>query len=288
MIENQINKNNWKKSFYIIVIGQSISIIGSGAVQFSLIWWLTNKFESANVLSLAAFLMFMPQAILGPFVGVWVDRLKRKNIIIASDLFVGLVAMFLALYSYFKVPSLLYICCALGLRSLGGAFQTPAVQSTISLLVPKNELIRVNSINQFLQTGSNLLSPIIGAVMLSILPLYLVLLTDLFGAIIASALIIITKIPELKNVEHGKRNFLLELKEGIGCFISDKALGRHTFILFLCTILYMPLGILFPLMIKENFNGKGLHAGMAQSIYTLGMLLAALIIGILSKKLKIV
>lgn len=40
-MEYQKKENpRWKKRFFTIVAGQTISIIGSSAVQFSLIWWL--------------------------------------------------------------------------------------------------------------------------------------------------------------------------------------------------------------------------------------------------------
>ena len=36
-------EQKWKLPFLLIVIGQSISLIGSSAVQFALIWWITSE-----------------------------------------------------------------------------------------------------------------------------------------------------------------------------------------------------------------------------------------------------
>lgn len=45
--------NKWKKSFLKIAIGQTVSLIGSSAVQFALIWWLAIKTDSPFILSMA-------------------------------------------------------------------------------------------------------------------------------------------------------------------------------------------------------------------------------------------
>jgi len=93
MLMNQHQKNNWKRDFLTIASGQTVSLIGSAAVQFSLIWWLASETGSPIMMSIAGVFVFLPQFILGPFVGVWVDRLSRKTVIIAADLFIGLAAL---------------------------------------------------------------------------------------------------------------------------------------------------------------------------------------------------
>lgn len=44
-------EQKWKLPFFLIVIGQSISLIGSSAVQFALIWWITSETNSALLLT---------------------------------------------------------------------------------------------------------------------------------------------------------------------------------------------------------------------------------------------
>ena len=39
-MENQTK--NWRKQFIPLILGQSISLIGSSAVQFALMWWLAR------------------------------------------------------------------------------------------------------------------------------------------------------------------------------------------------------------------------------------------------------
>ncbi len=52
---------NWKKQFAIIYAGQAFSILGSAAVQFAIIWWLTIQTESAITLTIASVVAFHPK-----------------------------------------------------------------------------------------------------------------------------------------------------------------------------------------------------------------------------------
>ncbi|MHB1394175.1 MAG: hypothetical protein ACYCYE_14120 [Clostridia bacterium] len=98
-----MDKNlNWKKSFFTIYTGQAFSLLSSSAVQFSIIWWITMETGSALALTVASILGFLPQAIIGPFAGVWIDRFDCKRIMILADATVALTGQILA---DFKMPN---------------------------------------------------------------------------------------------------------------------------------------------------------------------------------------
>lgn len=179
-----MEKQQWRKNYLTILSGQTVSLIGSSAVQFALIWWLTNESKSAIMLSVAGLSSYLPQMFLGSFVGVWLDRLKRKYVVIFADLFMGLVAMGLSLWFLFGKPAgYLVVIAALFLRSLANVFHTPSIQAIVPLLVPEEELVKANSWNQFLQSGAFMLGPVLGVMMFAAMPLWLILLTDLIGAV---------------------------------------------------------------------------------------------------------
>jgi len=86
----------WKTQFFTIWAGQAVSLITSAILQMAIILYLTETTGSALVLSLASLVGFLPYAVLGPFIGVLVDRCNRKHIMILSDLVIALAAAILA------------------------------------------------------------------------------------------------------------------------------------------------------------------------------------------------
>lgn len=91
---------HWKRPYFTILSGEAVSMVTSGILQMAIIFYLTEKTGSALVLSLATFFGFLPQAVLGPFIGVWVDRWSRKFVMIGADLFIALAGVVLAVVAF--------------------------------------------------------------------------------------------------------------------------------------------------------------------------------------------
>ncbi len=278
-MDNRVHRDKWEKDFLIIAIGEAISEIGSYAVQFSLIWWIASKTSSPVLLALSGLLAFLPQLFLGPFAGVWIDRLKRKTVIIFADLFIGVVATVYAILFLFGSPPYWSAYAVLGIRAIANVFYTPAVQSVIPMLVPKQGLIRANGWNQFMQSGALMLGPVLGAAMYAVLPLPVILLSDLVGALVASTSIGIIKIPELKREQHQVPNFMKEMKEGFSTFVQDKKLLIVTLAAAIGMIFYMPLSSFFPLMTSDYFHATAWQAGIVQFGYAGGMMICSILVG---------
>ncbi|WP_413537695.1 MFS transporter [Enterococcus malodoratus] len=274
-----MEKQQWRKKYLTILSGQTVSLIGSSAVQFALIWWLTNESKSAIMLSLAGLSAYLPQMLLGPFVGVWLDRLKRKYVVIFADLFMGLVALILSLWFLWGNPGYLVVIAALFLRALANVFHMPSIQAIVPLLVPEEELVKANSWNQFLQSGAFMLGPVLGAAMFAAMPLWLILLTDLIGALAACLTLWIVEVPSIPRSEESMQHYLQELKDGFNVFKEDRPMLVVMFFSFFIMIFYLPLGILFPLMTNVHFELSAWFASVVEFSYAAGMMISAFLIG---------
>src|SRR5215471_14044562 len=89
MTSTQVTSEHWTRRFYTLWTGQALSLLGSQLVQFAIIWYLTQKTNSATTLAIASMMGLLPQVLLSPFIGTWVDRGNRKLILIIAD---GMVA----------------------------------------------------------------------------------------------------------------------------------------------------------------------------------------------------
>src|SRR5215510_16497550 len=89
--------HNWARRFFTLWIGQALSLLGSQLVQFAIIWYLTQTTRSATTLAIASMMGLLPQVILSPFIGTWVDRGNRRFILIAADTMVATATLVLAI-----------------------------------------------------------------------------------------------------------------------------------------------------------------------------------------------
>ncbi|MEA4969666.1 MAG: MFS transporter [Candidatus Pelethousia sp.] len=276
----------WKRGFYTIFAGQTVSLIGSSAVQFALIWWLASGTDSPMMLALSSLVVFLPQLLLGPFAGVWIDRLSRKKVAIAADLFMGFCALAFALVFLAGRPPYWAALLAMGARAVGSVFHTPSIQAITPLLVPQEELMRANGVNQFLQSGAFMLGPVLGAAMFATLPMWAILLTDTLGAVVASSLMLIVPIPELPPKEGEAAHFFDEMKGGLAALMRQKPLWLLTLCATACMAFFLPLSSYYPLMTSSYFRASAWHASIVELAYAGGMMLFAALMGSVGDKAK--
>lgn len=283
---------SWKKKFFTIYLGQAFSIIGSTTVQFAIVWYLTKQTQSALTLTTATIAGFLPGAILGAFAGVFVDRHNRKKIMILADGFIALSSISLALaFLYLGNPSIWFIYLILFLRGLGGTFHMPAMQATIPTLVPQSELTKAGGWASFVTSGSNILAPMLGAVLMDMTSISVVMLVDILGAMFAIICLLLVKIPDIReNMEKQKNNFKNEFKQGFSAIKEDKPLTTTLPHYVLVGILYFPLSSLFPLLVFTHYQGSAIHNGIVDTIFSIGMLISSLLLGLykgLNRKLMV-
>ena len=216
MTQEQTPYKKSVKPFLIIWSGQAVSLLGSQLVQFALIWWLTQTTGSATVLATASLVGLVPQVVLGPFAGVLVDRWNRKIAMLAADGVVALATLLLAYLFWIDVAQIWHVFLILFVRSLGGAFHWPAMQSSTTLMVPEEQLTRMQGLNQTIQGGLNIASAPLGALLLTVLPLQGILFIDVITALFAIVPLLFVFVPQpLRKTAVSQTTFWSDMKEGL-------------------------------------------------------------------------
>lgn len=279
--------NDWKKKFAIIWTGQLFSILSSAIVQFSIVLWISLKTGSAEVLAIATIAALLPQTLLGSFAGVYVDRWNRKVTMIVADSFVALCSAVLALLFYLDVVEIWQIYLLLALRSIGGAFHAPAMQSSIPLLAPETELVRISGVNQAIQSICNIAGPALGAVLIMSFDMSFVLMLDVAGALIACTALMFVAIPNPVNPDKGdSRSVLREMKEGFDALRSNRGMVWIISVDILVTFFVLPVGVLVPLMTLNHFGGDAYQVSLIEMLYGAGMLCGGIVLGVWKMKIR--
>ncbi len=271
--------NNWKRAFAIIWSGQFFSILTSSLVNFAIIIWISLQTGSAEMLAWAAIAALLPQTVIGPFTGALIDRWNRKRIMMLSDTFIALCTLILAFLFWLDIAEIWHIFGLLGLRSIGSAFHMPAMQASVPLLAPTDQLTRIAGVNQIIASVSQIAGPALGAMLITIWKIEYVLLFDVAGALIAVTSLFFVHIPNPEKKEGKERNILKEMKEGVLIILSNRGLS-WVFLYDISVMFFIiPISVLFPLMTLEYFNGTEFQAGIIEAIWSVGALVGGTIMG---------
>ncbi|NLD24160.1 MAG: MFS transporter [Bacteroidales bacterium] len=272
--------NNWKRTFTIIWSGQFFSILTSSLVNFAIIIWLSLQTGSAEMLAWAAIAAMLPQSIIGPFTGALIDRGNRKLVMMLADTFIALCTLLLAILFWLDVAELWHIFALLALRSVGSAFHMPAMQASVPLLAPTDQLTRIAGINQIIASVSQIAGPALGAMLITIWDIEYVLIFDVAGALLAVTSLFFVHIPNPEKQNELERDILKEMKEGAMVVLRNRGLSFVFLYSTLVVFFIVPISVLFPLMTLDYFNGTEFQAGIIEAIWSVGALVGGAIMGV--------
>ncbi len=128
--------------------GQVVSQVGDGISKLALLWFVYSVTGSPLKTSIIGILQTAPAIVLAPFIGVAVDRLPKKALLILSDLLraftIGLVPCWMSIDS-FSVGSL-YVLVVL--HAVATAVFTPALTAAVPSLVSRSQYTAANALLQ--------------------------------------------------------------------------------------------------------------------------------------------
>ena len=276
-----MHKENWFKTYLYIWVGQFVSLLTSSAVNFAVIIYLSLHYKSAEVLAYAGISGLLPQAIIGPFAGVYIDRWDRKKVMIYADAFIALCTFLMSFAFIEGEANLIFVYSLLVCRSLGQAFHTPAMQAIAPLIVPEEKLLKVSGINQMLQSVSMIAGPALGTFAITYLPISKVLYLDVIGASLAIFSLLFVTIPKLaqQTEESDISSVVSDLKLGFAEIHKNKGLYLLFVYAILTTFFVMPVAIMYPLLTIEHFKGGKWEMSIIEVVWGAGMLVGG---GILS------
>lgn len=271
----------WKKKYFTMLAGQSVSLITSGILQMSIIFYLTAKTNSAMVLSIATLMGFLPQAVIGPFAGTFVDRHSRKGVMIGADLMIAATGGFLAVVSVFMELPIWLIMLVLFVRSIGNAFHSPASSAVTPLMVPQDQLTKCAGYNTTMQAAVSLISPAAAAFLYSVWSLSTIILLDIIGAVLACGVVAVLSIPNPPICPGESQNsFFRDMKEGYFELKKNKGLFALLWIGTAYMFFFMPISALYPLMSMGYFRGTPTHASIAEIAFAGGMLAGGILLSV--------
>jgi DHA3 family macrolide efflux protein-like MFS transporter len=105
------------------------------------------------VLATASLVGMLPNVVLGPFIGTLVDRWNRRRIMLVADSIVALATLLLVALFALDVVEVWHIYAVIFIRSLASTFHGNAMSASTSLMVPVEQLTRIQGLNQLLNGG---------------------------------------------------------------------------------------------------------------------------------------
>jgi DHA3 family macrolide efflux protein-like MFS transporter len=265
----------------VIWISQAFSLFGSAVVEFALAWYLTIKTGSATILATSMLVAILPQIVLGPFIGPYIDRWDRKRIMILADAAISLMTLGLAVLFWLNAIQIWHVYVAMVGRAIGQAFHFPASSAAVTMIVPEKELSRAAGLNQMMQGIITIAGPPAGAFLFAILPVQGLLAVDIVTAIIAISCLLPVHIPSpLRAIKIAKTSVITEMVESFRYVWNWKGLTALIGVSAVISFFITPVFTLLPIMVNKALEGDVLKLGWLQAAFGVGIIVGGLILGV--------
>ena len=216
-------------AFLVVWSGQFVSTIGTLMTSLALAFWAFDVTGRATELGLMVFFTFGPRVLLGPFAGAWVDRCKRRTVLIACDLLAGAGSIAILLLFVSGNLAIWHMYVLTALMSAFAAFQGPAFIASATMMVDKRHHGRVNGLMTLNVNASAVIAPALAGLMLPFVGLTGVLVLDVATFLFATGALLVIRIPEpvrttIEASTHPMRRILHDMHEGFRFLRSVRAL----------------------------------------------------------------
>lgn len=267
------------RTFFIIWIGQLVSIIGSGLTGFGLAVWIYEQTGQATPFALTVMFGNIPQILLSPFAGALVDRWNRRKVMIAADIGSALVTLAALLLLTTGQLVIWHIYLVAVLNSILAAFQEPAYTASITMLVPQKDLARANGFMQMGQALQMLIAPVLAGILFVAVGLQGIVLIDFITFFFAVGALMFVHIPQptrgsQADTEKTKKALWQEAAFGWHYLRARRGLlGLLMYFALVNFFLNFSAVLLGPMILSF---GTAAGLGTAQTVGGLGMLIGSI------------
>jgi MFS family permease len=287
------------RDFGLLFAGQTISQIGDSLNKVALLWFVYELTGSALKMTVIGLLQTLPPLVFGPLIGVYLDRFRKKPVMITVDLLRTVMILLIPLLYLAEALTLDRLYILVFANAIVSTVFGPALASAVPLITPKHRLVAANALMQSTANVGLLVGPAISGVGIALIGAQNVLYVDA-ATFLASALCLvpIRMIETLDGASLASKGWT----DGV---VSDLLAGfrfvfveQKTVLLLMLTATLYSVGVsafvfLLPVFAKDVLAVGPMQLGWLWSALGVGMLLASLGLasvtqGDLSRRLRLI
>ncbi|EBZ4664305.1 MFS transporter [Salmonella enterica subsp. enterica serovar Bovismorbificans] len=271
------------RNFRLYWIGMCISLTGTWMQKMALPWLVYRLTGSSLLLSVTGILQFTPMLVLSLFVGVLIDRLPKRNVLIVTQSLSLVITTLLALLVWADAVRYWHILCSAAALGITNAVDIPSRQAIIVDLTGKKDLKNAVALNFIAFNLARVAGPVIAGIVMARFGAafcFFFNAASFAGVVISLCFIRITSVtmPETKNIVVTNL-----IKEGLCYIYGNRTILSTMFILAVMYTFAPNFGVLVPVFAKDVLGQNETGFGLLMSFMGGGAFLGAVSMAALSQ-----
>ena len=263
--------------FTRLFAGLTTSMLGDSIMLLVLSIWVKTLTGSSAMAGFTFFFMCIP-AIFAPFVGVWLDRIRRKPMLVWGNVASAVAVLPLLLVR--DAGDVWIIWTVAGLYGVSFVVLPAGLNGLLKELMPERMLVDANSSIQTVKESYRLFGPLLGAALFAWLGGWAVALVDAASFLVAAAIISTIRVEE-ETPEHEQAAYWNQLTDGLRHLVHDRVLG-HLLIGFGLSMLVLGFTESAIFALTDHFDRPATYVSVIVSVQGIG----AVVGGIASARVR--
>ncbi len=256
------------RNFRLLWLGQMTSLIGTWMQRTAQAWLVFRLTDSPFYLGLVYAVNYLPILLLSPMAGTVADRVDKRDLLVATQIFSMLQALILATLTVTGLIAAWHIVLLAGMIGIVNAFDAPARHSIVRDLVDMEDLRNAIALNSSIFNAARMTGPAIAG---ALIPLIgeggCFCINCVTFVVIIVCLVLMRAVPPSPRKA---KSLILDLKEGFIYIKKDIMVFMLLTTVGMNSIFGMSYAVLMPVFARDIF-AKGPEA--------LGLLMSAVGIG---------
>lgn len=265
-----------QRNFLRLMLADAVSRFGDSldVIVYSLIMYEITRSESLMALIMG--LNYVPTVLLQPFVGVWVDRMPKKQIMVVTDLLRFLLVVCLSLLYAAGMLTPLILAVLTLCTSAVEAFRLPAGSAFLPQLLDSDCYTLGKAANFSLSRMATLIGLIVAGSLVSLVGAAAVLWIDGITFLLSALIIVTIAHPEaVKHTAVSIQSVFRDFSEGIAFLKTSRALQAVGLIGLLINFGLMPLSVFQTPYVYDHLHMGAEVLSLIKTLMVLGMMTGA-------------
>ena len=267
-------------------LGETISDFGDTFYDIAVMWFVFQKTGSGLQTGLVLVSVFLPQVVVGPFLGVIADRWNRKRMMLAASVIQALLTTILLVLMIFQRVQMWQIYAITILLSVVQLAYRPARAGLFPDLLERSELMSGNALFNTSSQIARLIGSTAGGTLIAIAGSAVAIGFDAL-TFVTSALFI-RRIwyapPAVVATSGDKTSIFKDMRGGWEWLFRHKVLLILIGIGTISNIALGPSNVLAPMFIRDVMHRNAAALGVFDASVGLGILVGGLLLGSVSAK----
>jgi MFS family permease len=268
------------RDFRLLWTGMMVSLVGDGVLLVALAWQVYTLSGTPAAMSAVGVALTAPHVTLLLLGGVVSDRFDRRTVMLISDIIRGTCSALFAALTLTGHLALWHVFTLTAVYGGATAFFGPAFDALVPQLVPEDDLVQANAIDQFVRPAAmQIAGPAVGGVLIAAAgPGWA------FGVDAASFAVSAVCLALMRRTPHepadASATMWRELVAGLG-YVRQRVWLWGTFVAatFAYLLFIGPTAVLLPYLVKEILHGSAADLGLVLTSGGLGAVTAAIVVG---------